>query len=329
MLLIKDSNFQPYKEGEQVWLDVKNLKTMHPSHKLRAKRYGPFTVSKAISHVMYQLKLPGTWKIHNIFHASYLSPYQETLEHGPNYLEPPPNIIEGQPEWEIEAIIGMCLFGQKREKQYHVHWKGYSDAHDTWEPEQNIHALELLAEYHRNQTIHIKATRIEAKRDMFQPSHLEAPEQHPSAEPASHLTTPPSVYARILGVRYSERIIPLVAQQLEQGPYIPKVIAHPVSIQESIQEEQEATEANTVPTDRSMGNSSKDHKDHDNHHHERSLPQQESIVCRNINPCVTEEALLAQTLLRHPVLEHVGDWAYPDFHMGDTHNSTAPPPPWF
>ncbi len=106
---------------------------------------------------------------------------------------------------------------------------------------------------------------------MFQPSHLEAPEQHPSAEPTSHPTTPPSVYTRILGVRYSERIIPLVARQLEQGPYLPKVVAHPVSIQESIQEEQEATEANTVLTARSVGNSSKDHKDHDNHHLGRSL----------------------------------------------------------
>ena len=118
---------------------------MHSTHKLHAKRYGPFTVSKAISHVAYQLKLPGTWKIHNVFHTSYLSPYRETLEHGPNYLEPPPNILEGQPEWEIEAIIGMRLFGRKREKQYRVHWKGYSDAHDTWELEQNIHAPELLA----------------------------------------------------------------------------------------------------------------------------------------------------------------------------------------
>ncbi len=115
----------------------------------------------------YQLKLPGTWKIHNVFHASYLSPYRETPEHGPNYLEPPPDIIEGQPEWEIEAIVGMCLFGQKREKQYRVHWKGYSNAHDTWEPEQNIHTPELLAEYHCDQTVHIKAMRIEAKRDMF------------------------------------------------------------------------------------------------------------------------------------------------------------------
>jgi len=107
------------------------------------------------------------------------------------------------------------------------------------------------------------------------------------------------------------------------------VIAHPVSVQESIQEEQEDTEANTIPTNRSMGNSSKDHKDHNNHHLGRSLPHRESVIHRNVNLHVTEEALLTQTLLRHPVLEHVGDWAYPDFHMGDAHNSTAPPPPWF
>jgi len=84
---------------------------------------------------------------------------------------------------------------------------------------------------------------------MFQPSHFEAPKQHPSAEPTSHPTTPSSVYTQILSVRYSERIIPIAAQRLEQGPYIPKVVAHPVSVQEPVEEEQEATEANTIPTD--------------------------------------------------------------------------------
>jgi hypothetical protein len=57
-----------------------------------------------------------TWKVHNVFYASYLSPYKETVEHGPNFLEPPPNLIEGQPEWEVEAIVGMCHFGPKKKK---------------------------------------------------------------------------------------------------------------------------------------------------------------------------------------------------------------------
>ncbi len=108
---------------------------------------------------------------------------------------------------------------------------------------------------------------------MFQSSHFEAPKQHLSARPASDPTTPSSVYAQILGVQYSERIIPAAAQQLAQGPYTLKVVAHPVLVQESIEEEQEATEANTVPTGQPLGNPFPDHKDHNNHCPEGFFPQ--------------------------------------------------------
>ena len=37
MMLSKDSNYRPFKEGEKVWLDAKNLRTTHPTHKLQAK----------------------------------------------------------------------------------------------------------------------------------------------------------------------------------------------------------------------------------------------------------------------------------------------------
>ena len=99
MLLFKETPFRLYKEGQ-------NLRTTHPTHKLRAKRYGPFQVIKVLSHVAYQLQLPPSWKIHNVFHASYLSPFRETTEHGTNFIEPPPDIIDEEPEWEVERIIG-------------------------------------------------------------------------------------------------------------------------------------------------------------------------------------------------------------------------------
>jgi hypothetical protein len=118
MMMIKDTTFLTHRKGDQVWLDAKNLKTTHPTHKLCAKRYGPFKVTKAISHVAYQLQLPKTWKIHNVCHASYLSLYKETVEYGPNFLEPPLDLIEGQPEWKVKAIIGMRHFGPKKKKQY-------------------------------------------------------------------------------------------------------------------------------------------------------------------------------------------------------------------
>jgi len=42
---------------------------------------------------------------HTLHHASLLTPYKETDQHGPNFLEPPPDILEGEPEWEVEQIL--------------------------------------------------------------------------------------------------------------------------------------------------------------------------------------------------------------------------------
>ena len=102
----------PFAIGSKVWLEVTNLKL--PSNltpKLAPKCYGPFKVTAQISKVAYRLSLPAHWKIHNVFHASLLTPYCETDQHGPNFLEPPPDIIEGKPEWEVERILQERTFG--------------------------------------------------------------------------------------------------------------------------------------------------------------------------------------------------------------------------
>jgi hypothetical protein len=94
-----------YKEGAQVWLEVTNLKIKHQKTKLAPKRYRPFMVDREISPVAYQLCLPASWSIHNVFHASLLSPYHETDAHGPNFSRPPPDLIDGKEEYEMEHII--------------------------------------------------------------------------------------------------------------------------------------------------------------------------------------------------------------------------------
>jgi hypothetical protein len=86
----KGTNYKPYQEQDRVWLEATNLKTTHPTAKLAPKRYGPFTITKRILDVVFQLELPQQWKVHNMFHASLLTPYVETELHGPNYPEPPP-----------------------------------------------------------------------------------------------------------------------------------------------------------------------------------------------------------------------------------------------
>jgi hypothetical protein len=40
-----------------------------------------------------------------MFYASLLMPYKETNKHGPNFLKPPPKIVDDMPEWEVEFIL--------------------------------------------------------------------------------------------------------------------------------------------------------------------------------------------------------------------------------
>ena len=99
-----------------MWLDAENLHTTHPTHKLWPKRYGPFKISKVLSYIAYQLRLPPAWKIHNIFHASYLSRLKETPKYGTNFIELPPKLIDRKQEWEVKEIIGTRLFGKKKQQ---------------------------------------------------------------------------------------------------------------------------------------------------------------------------------------------------------------------
>ena len=134
---------------DQVWLEVTNLKFPHQKTKLLPKQYGPFTITKEISPVAYQIKLPPSWNIHDVFHASLLSPYHKTTAHGPNFSQPPPDLIEGEEEYKVERIISHRHHEQSRTLQYLIKWKGYPESDNTWEPHDQIHAPELLKTYHR------------------------------------------------------------------------------------------------------------------------------------------------------------------------------------
>jgi hypothetical protein len=119
---IKDKpRFKPFSVGENIWLEETNLKLpANLTSKLSPRRYGPFKVVTIISPVAYQIKLPPHWKIHNVFHTSLLTRYQEMEQHGPNFIEPPPDIIEGKPKWEVEQILKSRLFGRNKKLQYFI-----------------------------------------------------------------------------------------------------------------------------------------------------------------------------------------------------------------
>ena len=102
-----------------------------------------------MSPVAYQLGLPPTWTVHDIFHASLLTRYRETAEHGVNFHQPPPGdgrrrrgVRKSRLSWGID-------FGQRHKLQYLIKWKGYSTADDTWEAAEQIFAPQLIEAYHQ------------------------------------------------------------------------------------------------------------------------------------------------------------------------------------
>jgi hypothetical protein len=136
----------PWKIGDKVWLSANHLLTHFPSKKLAPKRHGPFLITKVLSPINFQLNLPKSWKVHPIFHASELSSYKETEIHGPNYPEPPPDLIDNEEEYEIDAILAHK--GQPGKRRFLISWKGYSSAENSWIPEKELgNASEILKTY--------------------------------------------------------------------------------------------------------------------------------------------------------------------------------------
>jgi hypothetical protein len=183
-------HFIPYKSGDKVWLEGTNLNTTHTINKFRPKRYRPFTIINVISDVAYQLALPPHWKIHNVFHASLLTPYHETTIHGPNYLEPPPDVVDSEPEWEVEEVVGTRRFG----------WKGYSAAHNLWEPAGNMHAPKLIEDFLKKQQTKDKRATMS---DEELPTQLNLKAMDPDT--TSHSSTPPSPSPLYTLLRMRER----------------------------------------------------------------------------------------------------------------------------
>jgi hypothetical protein len=148
---------EQYTVRDRVWLENKNLMLTHGTRKLHPRRHGPFEITKQISPVAYKLKLPMAWTIHDVFHASLLRPYKETEQKGVNYTRPPPDLVQGETEYEVEAVINHRHKKGNRALQYLLKWKGYPDADNTWEPADQVHAPLLINQYHKKHPL-IKPT---------------------------------------------------------------------------------------------------------------------------------------------------------------------------
>ena len=143
---IPEDQFHP---GDRIWLEARNLALPYQTRKLAPKHHGPFLITKRVSSVAYQLQLPPTWTIYDVFHASLLTPYHETIKHGPNYNRPPPEMVDGEEEFEVEAVMGHRFFRKGCKLQYLIKWRGYPVTDNTWESQEQVFTLRLIQGYHK------------------------------------------------------------------------------------------------------------------------------------------------------------------------------------
>jgi len=137
-----------FEIGQKVLLDNADLALNRPSRKLAERYSGPFEVIEKIGSSAYKLKLPDYWKnVHPTFNVSKLHPYHEDPKE-PNFTRPPADIVEGEPEWEVEKILD-AKFANRRLK-FLVKWLGWPDAENSWQDEVDLeNAPEVIAEFYK------------------------------------------------------------------------------------------------------------------------------------------------------------------------------------
>jgi Chromo (CHRromatin Organisation MOdifier) domain len=129
----RQNTFTPFTIGQKVWLDTQNMKTNYHK-KMVPKQEGSFKVDKVLGPVTYRLKLPTTWRIHNVFHAVLLKPYVETEVHGKNFSRPIPDILDGEEAYNVETILKHQRRG--RSYQYLIKQEGNPISEASWEPKE-------------------------------------------------------------------------------------------------------------------------------------------------------------------------------------------------
>ena len=75
---------------------------------LRPRYKGSFEIIEKLSLVTFRLRMPPRYQtLHLVFYASKLTQYSESTIHGQKATTPPPTLIQGQEEWEVEKILDL------------------------------------------------------------------------------------------------------------------------------------------------------------------------------------------------------------------------------
>ena len=86
-------------------------------------------------------------RLHPVFNVVKLTPAPDDPILGHRPCPPPlPEIVNGVEEWIVEKILDSRMINQKL--HYLVKWEGFGIEHNSWEPANDVHAPEHVAEFY-------------------------------------------------------------------------------------------------------------------------------------------------------------------------------------
>ena len=132
--------------GDEVLINPHSLELINEkgaSRKLMQRKIGPFEVIDVISPTAYKLRLPDSFRGHNVFNLQHLAKYHRSTDQERPKLANPRDILPSTEEYEVDQIVGERKLNGKL--YYRIRWKGYDAEDDTWQTARDIrNAPELL-----------------------------------------------------------------------------------------------------------------------------------------------------------------------------------------
>ncbi len=133
-----------YNKSNLVLLLMKNLSQKRLNKKLSHKFAESFHIQDIVKKQAYHLYLSTHYWIHNVFHVSYLKPYNQHLNDEIMQVLPSSKLINEKKEYEIEKILRKQC--RKGELWYKIKWIDYSLKYDQWILEQDLNSASELCE---------------------------------------------------------------------------------------------------------------------------------------------------------------------------------------
>ncbi len=125
-------------------LSAKNLKQKKLSKKLSNKMLELFCIQEFIDKQMYHLSLSIIYKIHSVFHVSFLKLYNRKLNDDFIFKYLAFKLIDNEQEWKVEKILQK--WKRKRILYYKIQWKEYFIKYNQWISSENMKEVSKLRE---------------------------------------------------------------------------------------------------------------------------------------------------------------------------------------